>query len=497
MVLAGNKNGSKSVNVIVLVTAMVLVMSLCPSVMAKGDGINTLRQVGQAFTEIAKDSSQAVVFVKVEKTVETQTPYGFGPDGSFDDIFEHFFGRPRSPWRQRKSPDSKREQLQVSQGSGFVISEDGYLLTNNHVVGGADKVTVKFVDGRQFDAEVVGTDPESDVAVIKIDAEGLTAMPLGDSDKLQVGEWVVTVGNPFGLSNTVTAGIVSAKGRSGLGLVDIEDFIQTDAAINRGNSGGPLINIDGEVVGINTAILGAGMGSQVGYVGVGFAIPINMAQSIYEQLVESGSVTRGYLGVEIKDFTREVAEQYDMEWTKGVFVGGVSEDSAAQQAGIQPGDVIVEFGGTTVEKASELQKNVALVKPGSEKSIVVIREDKRVELKITVAERPSRETLLGVEEKSGEKLGLTVQDLDEKLAEQFEYEGEKGVVVTGVEADSVAEMAGIKTGSLIIEVNRESIETVKEFKKAVEEALDDGGKVLLLVRDGRYTRYVVLDIGKK
>ncbi len=460
--------------------------------------IDTLRQLGKAFATIAEKASPAVVSIKVEKRVTVnvpsfQSPFGGEPFDPFsDDFFDHFFRRrvpQQQPQQPRRSP--KREFRQTGQGSGFIVSEDGYILTNNHLVGDVDEVTVTLTDGRNFTAKIIGTDPDSDVAVVKIDAEKLPTLELADSDKIEVGQWVVAIGNPFGLSHTVTAGIVSAKGRSGLGISAYEDFIQTDAAINPGNSGGPLVDLDSKVVGINTAIIGPG-----GNIGIGLAIPINIAKYAYEQIVSKGSVTRGYLGVAIQDLTPDLAEQFDINGIKGVLVPDVTADSAAEKAGIKSGDVIVEFDGQPVERASELQNKVAMKKPGTKVGIVVLRNGKRKTLTAELDKRPSKEVLeAGSGGQASEKLGVSVQNLTDELAKRYGYEGLKGVIVTDVDPDSSAAREGIQPGSLIQEVNRQPIENTKQFNEEVQKAAEQG-KVMLRIRYENSSIFIILTLPK-
>ncbi|RLB71203.1 MAG: serine protease, partial [Deltaproteobacteria bacterium] len=311
---------------------------------AQDAGLENLRETGKAFRSVAKQVGSAVVFIKVEKEVKQR---GMGSD-SFggspfnDELLRRFFGQPP---QQKRSPHQTPKHNAAGQGSGFIVSSDGYIMTNNHVVADADKVTVQLLDGSEYEAKIIGTDPPTDVALIKIDVdEKLPALKLGDSDQLEVGDWVLAFGNPFGLSHTLTAGIVSAKGRSGMGLSDYENFIQTDAAINPGNSGGPLVNLDGEVVGMNTAIYSR----SGGYMGIGFAIPINMAKNIRQQLIQDGGVTRGRLGVYIQDLNKDLAESFGINQHEGILVAQVLEDSPAEKAGVQQGDVILKLDGEKV-----------------------------------------------------------------------------------------------------------------------------------------------------
>lgn len=455
---------------------------------AQDRGIENLKQTGKAFASVAKKISPAVVFIETETMVESQpqfeffSPFGEDWDQFGDDFFRHFFGEPR---RFHRSP--RRQQRVVGQGSGFIISRDGYILTNNHVVGDADQVKVTLIDGREFKARKIGSDPRSDVAVIKIDTQNLPTLPLGDSDDLEVGEWVIAVGNPFGLSHTLTAGIVSAKGRSGVGITDYEDFIQTDAAINPGNSGGPLVDLNGEAVGINTAIFTR----SGGYMGIGFAIPINMAKNIQKQLIEHGTVTRGYLGIVIQDLTPELAKSFGLDDRKGILVAQVTEGSPAEKAGLRQGDVIIEFDGKEVGKTGEFRNRVSRERPGEKAKIKVLRNGREKKLTVTLGKLPEKELVASAPARSLDQLGLTVKDLTRDLVERFRLQGETGVVVTQVEPDSIADQANIKPGSLIQEVNRNRVRNTQEFNRAVERT-PARGTVLLLVKEGQYSRYVAL-----
>ncbi len=466
-----------------------LVFLLVPlPVHAQDHGIESLRQTGKAFASVARETSPAVVFIQVEKTVQQPSAQFFSPSGEGspfgDDFFRRFFGTPQpgQPRQFRQAPQQKRI---VGQGSGFIISKDGYILTNNHVVGDADKVTVKLQDGREFNAKTIGTDPHSDVAVIKIDDKNLPVLSLGDSDAIEVGEWVVAIGNPFGLSHTLTVGVVSAKGRSSVGIADYENFIQTDAAINPGNSGGPLVDIDGKAVGMNTAIFSR----SGGYMGIGFAIPINMAKAIKDQLIQSGSVTRGYLGIVIQDLTPDLAKSFGLKDHQGILVAQVSENSPAGKAGLKQGDVIVGFAGKPVEKIGPFRNRVALKAPGSKQKITVLRNGKRKTLSISIGKLPDGELAAVGAPHSLEKLGLTVQTLTPDLARKFGIQGEKGVIVTQVTPGSAAALAGINPGSVIFEVNQKPVSNTEEFKRAVAQTQAKSA-VLLLIKDGQYSRYV-------
>jgi len=457
-----------------------------PSTFAQDSGsVATLKQMGKAFSSIAEKTSPAVVSVKAERTVTRR--YSTPQESPFGDDFFYFF-RPPSP-RQRQ-PERQYKEPQTAQGSGFIISDEGYILTNNHVVDDAEKVSVELADGRSIDAKIIGTDPESDVAVLKIDDGKQPYLELADSDTLEVGEWVLAIGNPLGLSHTVTAGIVSAKGRSSLGLATLENFIQTDAAINFGNSGGPLINLDGKVVGINTAIVGS-----TGNIGIGFAIPINMAKHVYQQLIDGGTVEHGFLGVMPETLTSDKAPFFDLdENTKGVLITEVTEDSPAEKGGMRHNDVVIELNGEPVESADTFRNKIAMLKPGSKVKLVVWRDGRRRNLTVELGKRPSIAELRGdLPTETVDELGFTVQNLTEEVAESYGYKGQSGVVVDEVEPGSEAARNGIVQGTLIKEINLREIKNTRDFNDAIKDAKKKG-RVLLLIRQGRYQRSVTLKI---
>ena len=490
--LRQNKTRSRC---IVISTLLILLFISPISVFAQDpDSIATLRRMGKAFASIAEKTSPAVIGLESEQTVTREYPsmrdWPFGEP--FSDPFEFFFRR-RSPQQrspQRQQPRRYREP-RTAQGSGFIISPDGYILTNNHMVEGAEKVKIELTDGRKFTAKIIGTDSDSDVAVIKIDADDLPYLELADSDALEVGEWVLAIGNPLGLSHTVTAGIVSAKGRSGFGLATLENFIQTDAAINFGNSGGPLINLDGKVVGINTAIAGS-----TGNIGIGFAIPINMAKHAYEQLVKGGTVERGYLGVLPQDLEPEMAKAFGLKNGKGVLMPEVTKDSAADKAGLKHNDVILELNGKPVESADSFRNRIAMLKPGSKVQLVIWRDGKRKTLTVKLSKRPSTDELPGtLPEETREELGFSVQTLTDELAKRYGYEGQTGVIVTSVDRGSQAERLKITPGALIKEVNQQKVGNTREFNDAIKEARKEGG-ALLLVKLERYTFFAYLKLSE-
>ncbi len=474
---------------LLLSSILVLFSGLSPLLadVQQSESITALKQMGKAFAGIAEKASPAVVGIKANKV--STLPYYVIPDWPFgnpfgDDSFDKFFQR-QTP--QRNQPRQQRKITQPVQGSGFIISEDGYILTNHHLVGEAESVWVKIGESSEIKAQIIGTDPDTDVAVLKVKKTNLPYLELSDSDKLEVGEWVVAIGNPFGLSHTVTAGIVSAKGRSA-GINKYEDFIQTDAAINPGNSGGPLINLDGKVVGINAAIIGPG-----GNIGIGFAIPINLAKKVYKDLISEGKVVRGYLGVAIQDLTEEMAQSLGLQGKKGAIVPEVQKDTAADKAGIRQNDIIVEFDGKPVESSKELQSMVAALKPGTKVKIIVLRDGERKTLNATLEEAKTEETQTQTAKESDtlSSLGIDVQNITDQLAEQLGFEGLSGVVVTNVETGSVADRNGLTAGTLIMEVNQKKIKNVREFKAEINK-VSKGGNALLLVQDRNGRRFILL-----
>jgi len=473
---------------LLLLMALTLGNLLTPSPAAAQDqGLENLRQTGETFRSVAKKVSPAVVFIQVEKEVSNQGPVQFfSPfDNPFnDDFFRRFFGQ--IPQQNQALPQLPRKRHEIGQGSGFIITADGYILTNNHVVSEADTVRVKLQDGREYTAKVIGTDPPSDLAVIKIKQDNLPFLSLGDSDQLEVGDWVLAVGNPFGLSHTLTAGIVSAKGRSGIGLNDYENFIQTDAAINPGNSGGPLVNLDGEVVGINTAIFSR----SGGYMGIGFAIPINMAKQIRDQLIAHGEVTRGRLGVYIQELTAELAQSFGLDHEQGILVSQVIKDSPADKAGLRRGDVIQELNGEKVGKPGDFRNRIALVQPGTRVRLTILRDGRTKQVTATIDKLESDNSGQANESSGISGLGLTLQTLTPELAGQLGYQGEEGVLVGSVEPGSPAARAGIQQGDLIREIDRRPVTTPGQARRLLEKSKD---KIhLLLISHGKASRYLAL-----
>ena len=420
------------------------------------------------FVELAAQLKPAVVNISTSQTVQQRSP--FMPRGGVpgNDMFEEFFER---FFRDHQQAPRKKRAL----GTGFIISKDGYILTNDHVVDGADVIKVKMSDGREFEGEVRGLDPKLDLALIKIEAEGdLPVAGLGNSDSLEVGEWVMAIGNPFGLEQTVTVGIVSAKGRV-IGAGPYDDFIQTDASINPGNSGGPLFNVRGEVVGINTAIVAGGQG-------IGFAIPVNMAKQIIPQLRDVGRVTRGYLGVTVQAMTDELAESFGLEETKGALINSVLEDSPADEAGIKRGDIILEFNGEAIRQINDLPRIVANTPVDKKVKVKLFRKGKQREVKVTVGRLDDgQEPLADKTDKPGELLGMAVAEVTAELAERYRLEEQQGVVVTKIDPEGPAMAANLRVGDQVLEVNGEEVSSVQAFKAAIGTP-KEGQLVRLLVQ---------------
>lgn len=476
-----------SLSIVVALTFALLIVMFSgkePSTYAAEETKQQLQNLSQAFRDIAKDVGPAVVYVSTEQTVTNsqRNPEQFR-EFFGDEFFRRFFGEGQP----------EREYKRSGLGSGFITSKDGYILTNNHVVENADKIKVTLADKREFDAEVVGTDPKSDVAVIKIDGDDLPVVELGNSDMIEVGDWAVAIGTPFGLSQTVTAGIISAEGRSNIGINDYENFIQTDAAINPGNSGGPLVNIDGDVIGINTAIFSR----TGGYQGIGFAIPINMAKNIQESLITRGKVIRGWLGVMIQTVTPEIAKRFDLEEATGTLVGDVLKGGPAEEFGLTRGDVIISFDGKSIDGPNALKNIVAATEVGKEVDIVIVRDSKEQTIKVTIGEQPvDMQASAGKpSETTAAEFGLSVQELTPEIAEELGYKEDKGVLVSNVAAGSPASEAGLRRGDLIQEINKTLVESLADYNKAMEE-IDDDKSFLALIKRGENTLYIVISSEK-
>jgi serine protease Do len=467
------------VAVVFLLGGMLLASSIGTTtpVQATPGGVITGNGAPPSFADLAEALGPAVVNIKVTKIQKTGGPdLGQLPEGPFGDMFKRFFGdTPQSPQKFRTQ----------GAGSGVIINSDGTVLTNNHVVDGASEIVVTLSDKQEYKARVVGRDPKTDLAVIKIDAKGpFKAAALGDSEAARVGEWVLAIGNPFGLSNTVTSGIVSAKGRV-IGAGPYDDFIQTDAPINPGNSGGPLFNMKGEVIGINTAIIPNGQG-------IGFAIPVNTAKTLLPDLVSKGKVTRGYMGVNIQDISENLAASLQLKTTKGALVSEVVQGSPAEKAGVKQGDVITSFNNRAIKDSHELSSAVAGTAVDKDVPLNVMRDGKETALRIRIGRLDSPElSSPGAEETSHGKWGLQLQDLTPDVARQLNAKAQQGVVVAGVQPGSPAEEASIQKGDIILEVNRQPVKGLSDMKEKIEKSATRDS-LLLLVQRGGNTLYFAL-----
>jgi serine protease Do len=453
-----------------------------------------LDQFSAAFRAVARQAGPSVVAIATTQSVEVPAiPFGFG-----DDFLRRFFGIEPEPGPEaapgpgepspRRTPGRRIPRQGL--GSGIIVSKDGYILTNNHVVTGAEEIKVVLADGTDYKGKTIGTDPPTDVALVKIEAKDLPVAALGDSDKVEVGDWVLAIGAPMGLQKTVTAGIISAKGRASVGIADYEDFIQTDAAINPGNSGGPLVNMRGEVIGLNTAIASR----TGGYMGIGFAVPVNMAREVMQRLKDKGEVVRGWLGVGIQNVTKEMAESMKLPSDKGVLVNQVFEDGPAAKAGLEAGDVIVEYDGKPVKDVLELRTQVAWATPGKSVPVTIVRDGKKKTLSVVVARRSEAPQVAAIEPgkpHTFEELGLEVGPVTPEAAQRYGYEPGQGVLITGVEPGSLAADANLEAGMLILRVAGRKVTSVGEFREAVKGA-DLAKGVPLLVRAAKSQMFVLL-----
>ena len=481
--------GAVAVGGFLLAASLASIAAVSPSA-PKNPAAASAKAFSQGFREVAKAVQPAVVMIKSEAALPVKLDGALrGDDDSMEQFGMPFGNMPELRKFFKDVPRTPRHG-QSGLGSGVIIDTSGVILTNSHVVRDGREITVRLHDGREFKASKVHTDPKADLAVLRIEgADHLTAARLGNSDEAEVGDWVLALGNPFGLEGTVTAGIVSAKGR-GIGLNERENYIQTDAAINPGNSGGPLVNLDGEVIGINTAISSNSGGNE----GVGFAIPINQAKWIARQLTDGETVHRARLGVMIQPLTQELAQHFGLQTREGVLVAGVSPDSPAEKVGFKAGDVIVEYAGKAVHSPQDLQGLVEESPIGKQQVVSVLRDGKRMELKVTPTETPAETAAASPDAPRAstlEKLGMQAQTLTPDLAAKLQVKAEHGVVVTDVQAGSAAERAGLVDGAVIVEANRSPVKSVEELSKALDEKSLAKG-VLLLVRTVQGSRFLVL-----
>ena len=459
--------------------------------------IATFNTVGYAkelpdFTELAEKQGATVVNISVTQNMRSNTVSPFGPEA--DEQLQEFFRRfgiPNMPGMPGQNGEAQPDYKSQSLGSGFIISNDGYILTNAHVVSGADEVIVKLSDNREFKAKIIGTDKRTDVALVKIEASGLQKVTIGDPSKLKVGEWVAAIGSPFGLENTMTAGIVSAKGRA-LPQENFVPFIQTDVAINPGNSGGPLFNLNGEVVGINSQIYSRSGGSM----GLSFAIPIDVAIDVSNQLKTSGKITRGWLGIAIQEITKELAESFGMKNTNGALVEGIEKNGPADKGGLEAGDVILKFDGKPITTSADLPRAVGATKPGKIVPVEVLRKGSAKTLNIGVGEMPSDPNEAAQSSKSApqaeaNKIGLTLKELT--AAQKKKLNGKNGLLV--IESTGAAAQAGIRRGDVILGLNNSETQSVEQFNKQIN-AITAGKTVAVLVQRGENTLYVPIKVTK-
>ncbi|MFH1215860.1 MAG: DegQ family serine endoprotease [Pseudomonadota bacterium] len=437
------------------------------------------------FAPLVEKYGDTVVNIYTTQTVKSPPlpNFPFPDHPGMPELFKKFFEQQGQNGYHGQAVPQKRTSL----GSGVIISADGYIITNNHVIEEADEVNVRFANHEEYEAKIIGRDPKTDVALIKIEPKAsLPYVNFGDSDQLRVGDWVLAIGNPFGFEQTVTAGIVSGKGRT-LGSGAYENFIQTDASINPGNSGGPLFNMDGEMVGINTAIYSRSGGN----IGIGFAIPANMAKNVVDQLKATGKVTRGWLGVMIQNVNQDLAKQFGMERPIGALVGEVSPDSPAAKAGIEAGDIIVAYNGKEILQMSMLPNLVAQTPVGNSAKVTLFRNGKTKEVTVTIARLDEEEMGLAGEQSTA-VLGLTVQELTPELARSFNIKESEGVVIANVEPGSAASEVGLQPGDLIVEVNRQGVKTVADYNKAMTQ-IEKNSSILLRVKRDKQTRFVVIE----
>jgi serine protease Do len=460
---------------------LLLLLAFPSPASAQIDPKAVLRALEDAFSSAATHMMPAVV--NITATPPRKASGGQSePEGEAQERFKEFFGPEFYERFFRHPPEA------AATGSGVIVDPNGYILTNSHVIENAQDITVRLSDARKFDARLIGRDPKTDLAVLKVEAAApLPVAEMGDSDRIRVGQWAIAIGNPFGLDRTVTVGIISATGRTRVGVVAYESFIQTDASINPGNSGGPLLNLDGQVIGINTAIVAAGQG-------IGFSIPVNMAKEVMRQLIAEGRVVRGWLGIVIQDLTDELGSSFGVKEREGVLVAEVMDDGPAQAAGLRPGDVIIELGGEKITEVTDLQRRVAAVRPGESIALTVIRDRAPVSLTVKLGEMPPDETLISAAGPE-EEWGFAVEPVSPELSERLGTPMHRGVVVIEVAPGSPASRAGVRPGDVVLEVDREPIRDLAAFRRLLAD-VKPGESVRLYVHrtgGGGSKEYLVLE----
>ncbi|MBA3237098.1 MAG: Do family serine endopeptidase [Parachlamydiaceae bacterium] len=442
-----------------------------------------------SFTQVAKKAIPAVVSIRVQETKKQSArgeksktnPWGNSDseddESSTADFWHRFFSIPFG--------GKEAEKSSVGQASGFIVSPDGHIITNNHVVQDSDEIIVTFNDGEEFLGKVIGQDNNTDIALIKIEGTDLPFLKFGNSDTLEVAQWIMAIGTPFGLKASVTVGVVSAKGRNNLDLARIEDFIQTDTAINSGNSGGPLLDLNGDIIGVNTAIASTMGGSM----GIGFAVPSNIAKNVMEQLMSKGSISRSFIGVELQQIDQNLATAFGLHKPEGVLIAQVVPNSPAGKAGIKEGDIIVKYNDLTVTSIGGLRTSIALMIPGSTVKLSILRQGKPLDITLETAEYMGN--VSSIEEKMIQEnvLGITVANMTTDLAQKLGYREEKGVLITNVGVGSLGQLAGLRKGALIMAINQKKTESVEQFKKLLSDA-DKTKPILLLVKEGNSVRFI-------
>lgn len=468
----------------------VILSSTIPS-FAQLDGKKYLEETSQAFTEVGKKAIPATVYIEAKIKQEIESRYQEDPLSFFnDDFFKRFFGTP-APYRKQEV------QPKISQGSGFLVSEDGYILTNHHVIQNAQEITVLLNDGREYSGKIVDSDSRTDVAVVKIEEKGLPFIKLGDSDNLGIGEWVIAIGNPFALEASLTVGVVSAKGRQDLGITSLEDFIQTDAAINPGNSGGPLLNLKGEVVGVNTAIVSR----SGGYLGIGFAVPSNMANHILQQILHTGSVKRSYLGIIMQPIDKDLADALSLDKKiEGILISEVIGNSPAEKSGLKNGDIIIGLNKKKVKNISKFQYDIAMLSPNTKISLEVLRNGNTHNLTVSLGVSKEKKDMGVNSQEFLQNLGIDVENLFDQSQDILAKLGyslkDEGVLITKVQRDSPSAKAGLRPYFLISGVvinwkNQKKIRNIADLKKALQE-LSDKKYVVLIIKHQNHQRYYTI-----
>lgn len=443
--------------------------------------VEILDAISNAFADVAEKVNPSVVTISTKTVIKNRqgSPFSefFG-----DDFFKRFFNSPGGP---------QGEFVQQGLGSGVIVKENGVILTNNHVVDNADDIFVSFLDDQELEATVIGTDSNTDLAVIKIEAKDLPAIKLGDSDALRVGQWVLAIGSPLQseLAHTVTAGIVSAKGRSGVGVSRFQDYIQTDAAINPGNSGGPLVNLKGELVGINTAIATRTGGNM----GIGFAIPSKLAEKVTTDILEKGRVIRGWLGVGIQNISPELAENFDIDKTEGVIVTEIMKDSPAEKAGIKVEDVILAINSEKIKNVTQLSTKVGSTDPGTKMDLKILRDGDEKAISVTIGEFPADQKQAIAQKKNIQNLGFSVSDLTPDLQRRYDIDDDEGIVITNVEGNSDSYKAGLREGDVILKLDRKTVESVDDFYNKLEKVESDQ-PIALYIKRGDKKLFVAFTI---